>query len=105
MAESVPTTSQETDQSYEQEFTRFWSKAPASEQLRGGRDQHQILLNQDGQQRSCVYCCHLRALAKLEGSDLPHVRKPKKMCLQCNVHLCTEHFSLYHGWEVPTVAV
>ena len=69
-----------------------------SERLQGGRDQHQILLNQDGQQRSCVYCCHLRALAKLEGSDLPHVRKPKKMCLQCNVHLCTEHFSLYHGY-------
>ena len=48
-------------------------------------------------QRACRMCAYLLQKAKLNRQvPFPKVRRPAKICIYCNVHLCNEHFDDYH---------
>lgn len=77
---------------------RMSSKAPSlpSYRLKGERSQHAVIIGDS--QKFCVYCSYKFAVAKLEGEDVPKVRKVSRMCFLCKDHICKDHFDIYHGW-------
>jgi Transposase IS4 len=69
----------------------------------GKREEHIcVVVDGKGKQKNCAMCSYVRAVAKLEGEDeedLPGISRPARKCLFCDVHLCSVHFSEYHGWR------
>ncbi|KAG7343270.1 hypothetical protein IV203_021215 [Nitzschia inconspicua] len=64
--------------------------------LEGNRSDHQIVIAP--QQRRCIYCSYLFLLAKIEGKeDPPRPREPSRKCLYCQVHICKDHWNVFHA--------
>lgn len=48
-------------------------------------------------QRMCKYCSYLSIKAKKQGgADAVKVRSVTRTCSECQVHLCKDHFDVYH---------
>jgi hypothetical protein len=47
------------------------------------------------EQRRCVYCAHVAMLCKGAG-ELPPIKRVTRICVACQVHLCVQHFDVYH---------
>ena len=56
----------------------------------------QSITNKQG---ACRYCSYLNAMHKITAGatgDAPKVRNPSRVCVFCGVHLCLDHFAIYH---------
>ena len=72
----------------------FQSVAYTEKRLVGDPKVH---VEASGQQRTCHMCAFLCPKAKLQESDNAYkVAKTVKYCKYCNVHLCKDHFNVYH---------
>ena len=68
-----------------------------AERFNSRRKDHIVGMNAERKQRACCYCAYLRALDKKLNMEHPHVvRNVIRICVGCNVHLCNDHFDLYH---------
>jgi len=85
---------------------RTSSKDPKlpKERLIGDREDHICTLDASGPRRYCRYCCYLRMKDLADprvDPDKAHKRSNvKRKCAKCNVHLCVQHFDIYHEPEV-----
>ena len=83
---------------------RMSSKAPSLDPSRRSdrpRELHSAVIVK--QQGACRYCAFkrlswLRDNPNAQRSEAPKVRKPARTCGHCNVHLCKDHFNVYHGF-------
>jgi hypothetical protein len=64
---------------------------------KGRKTDHLMVIVKE--QRTCVYCSYLAAVAKLEGSTAEPPSKVTRKCLACNIHCCNSHWNVYHGWD------
>ena len=48
------------------------------------------------QKRKCIYCRFLRMQAVESGQPQLLICQSRRACSFCDVHLCTDHFTLYH---------
>ena len=71
------------------------------QRFRGNKEDHVVIMAPANTQRACVYCSYLAAKDRCNGSSPRKVRKPARMCMACQVHLCTEHFDAYHSVSTP----
>ena len=64
--------------------------------LEGRNSDHQVLIS--NQQKRCIYCSYLLQLGKNGGSEeLPKARYPMRKCSYCQVHICKDHWDVFHG--------
>ena len=75
--------------------------SPTTPSLPGKRllnqEDHVVIIS--AYQRRCIYCSYLFSMEKIEGKDSEeciNVRRVARYCSECNVHLCKEHFVIYH---------
>ena len=66
--------------------------------LYGSLEDHAPVIPLGGRQHRCIYCSYkFNKAKKARCAVLPHIRRVKRMCHQCQVYLCTEHFGIYHS--------
>ena len=61
------------------------------------RELHVATTAPNNKQKECIYCRYLKAkqiFAKEEVTIKP--REPSRMCNYCQVHICKQHFDVYH---------
>ena len=66
------------------------------ERFSGNRSEHVAIISK--KQGACRYCSYLHAVAKgdIALATPPKIRTPARMCVACGVHLCLQHFDIYH---------
>ena len=79
--------------------SRMSTKSPSLPSHRLDGDINRHLHVRAPKQGTCVYCAYLKASWTANGKrgDPPHVRQPQRWCIQCEDHLCIDHFDIYHG--------
>ncbi len=67
----------------------------------GTRENHCVVVKQEGTQLQCIYCVYLHKKQRIEEPDQPDlpIRRVRRMCHWCQEYLCKEHFGTFHGWE------
>ena len=77
---------------------RMSSMAPSlpGSRLKGDRSLHIETFLAGKKQGSCRYCAYEAALRRRDGKDSPAPVRTTKICLACGVHLCSQHFDVYH---------
>jgi hypothetical protein len=79
---------------------RISQKSPElpPERLLGKKESHLCGFVGDGKQRTCFYCSYQAAKWKaLETTPYRgKISRVTRICLRCNVHLCKDHFNVYH---------